>query len=69
MKTIVATLNQNCNLEKYADAINNGRNDNIYFYVNGSNVTVSHTYANLSIDEQLIQLQWFLTGKDFTITQ
>lgn len=69
MKTLVATLNKNCNLDKYADAINNGRNDNIYFYVNGSKVTVSCTYGQLSVDDQLSELQWFLNGKDFTITQ
>ncbi len=69
MKNLVATLNQNYNLEKYADVINDGRNDNIYFYVNGSTVTVSYTYGQLSINEQLSELQWFLNGKDFTITQ
>ena len=65
MTTLVAQLQQNVNLEKYADAINNGRTDGIYFYVNGRNISVSYAHNQLSEKKQKDELTWFLKGHSF----
>lgn len=65
MKSLVAQFQGNVNLEKYADAINNGRTDGIYFYVNGNNVSVSCAHNQLSEKTQIEELTWFLKGRSF----
>jgi hypothetical protein len=59
-----------CNLEQYADAINRGRNDDFRFYVNGKTVSFSHSYGRtISDEEALSNLEWFLKGREYTITK
>ena len=65
MKNLVAKLQDSVNLEKYADAINNGRTDGIYFYVNGNTVSVSYCHSQLSEETQKEELNWFLSGRNF----
>ena len=65
MKTLVAKLQENTNLEQYADAINNGRTDGIYFYVNGKNVSVSYSHNQLTEKTQIEELTWFLKGRSY----
>ena len=69
MTTITATITDNkVSLEKYADAINNGRTDGVYFYVNGNNVTVSHPHNQLSEDWQKSEIAWFLKGRAYNFS-
>lgn len=65
MKTLVAQLQDNVNLENYANAINNGRTDGIYFYVNGNKVTVSYCHNKLNEEIQKDELTWFLKGRNY----
>ena len=65
MKNLVAQLQGNVNLEKYADVVNNGRTDGVYFYVNGKNVSVSYVYNQLSEKTQIEELTWFLKGHSY----
>jgi|SanBayMetagenome_1026888.scaffolds.fasta_scaffold09834_11 hypothetical protein len=67
MKNLVAILKSECNLDEYADAINNRRADGIYFYVNGKKVSVSYPYSQLSEEMQLEELRWFLDGREYEI--
>lgn len=68
MKNLIATVKSNYqNLEVYADRINNGRTDGIYFYVNSNRVSVSYTYSQLNEKSQIEELEWFLKGKEFQI--
>jgi len=70
MKTLFATLLTPCpDLSKYADAINNGRTDSVYFYVNGDGdkVSVSYTFGQLSEKAQAEELKWFLSDRNYTI--
>ena len=60
MKNLVAQLQSCIDLEKYADAINNGRTDGIYFYVNGNKVSVSYPHNQLTEEKQIEELTWFL---------
>lgn len=65
MKNLVAQLQGNLNLEKYADVINDGRTDGVYFYVNGKNVSVSCAHNQLSEKTQIEELTWFLKGRSY----
>ena len=61
----MAQLHDDVNLEKYADVINNGRNDGVYFYVNGKNISVSYPHNQLSEQSQMEELTWFLKGRSY----
>jgi hypothetical protein len=67
MNNLTATVKTVCNLALYAKAINNGRTDGIYFYVNDNKVSVSSPYVTLSEAQQLEELGWFLKGKEYDI--
>ena len=68
MKTLIAIPKSKCNLNAYANFINNGRTDGIYFYVNEGNVSVCHPHKKLSENTQIEELKWFLEGKEYEIT-
>lgn len=69
MKQIFATLSkQKPQLSVFADAVNNGRTDGIYFYVNDTNVSVSHPHTKLTEARQIEELEWFLSGLEYTIS-
>ncbi len=67
MTNLTATTLKNYDLEAYANAINNGRTDGVYFYVNNNTVTVSYAHSQLSEDFQREELEWFLRGKEYII--
>lgn len=57
------------NLEEYADAVNRGRTDDYRFYVAGNHVHFTHVYERvISEEDQLSNLQWFLQGREYTIS-
>lgn len=68
MRNLVAKLTDcRVDLSDYSISVNNGRTDGVYFYVNGSNVTVSSYCTELSEDFQRQELEWFLNGTHFEI--
>lgn len=67
MKTIVGKLKSNCNLDAYANVVNNGRTDGTYFYINQCNVLVCNPHIKLSEETQIEELNWFLKGRDYEI--
>jgi hypothetical protein len=67
MNTVFANLKNSTNLTEAAKVVNNGRNDGIFFYVNGSRVSVASPYVTLSEAQQLEELNWFLKGKVYDI--
>lgn len=68
MKNLIAKVTGNTSsLDVYANAINNGRTDGVYFYVNENRVSVSHPYSQLSEVAQREELCWFLNGKTYEI--
>lgn len=64
MKT--AILKNAVDLSKYADAVNAGRTDSTSFYVNDRKVSVSNTYSDLTQEQQIEELSWFLRNHPFT---
>ena len=70
MRTITAKLeiNGKRNLT-YIDPmpVNNGRNDGINFYVNNDIVRVYCWHTQLTEQEQVNLLNWFLDGYNFTL--
>ena len=64
MKTIVAKLNGLKRINP--NQVNNGRNDGINFYVNEDIVKVYCWHTQLTEQEQVNLLNWFLDGCDFT---
>lgn len=68
MKNLIATVTGNTSsLNVYANAINNGRTDGVYFYVNENKVSVSRWCSQLSEVEQREKLCWFLNSKTYQI--
>lgn len=68
MATLFAILDPGQkSLNAYADAVNNGRTDDRYFYVNGPRVSVSNPYFELSEETQLDELNWFCRGRRYQI--
>lgn len=63
-----ATVENANGLEAKSNAVNNGRTDGIYFYVNGNHVSVSHPYVELSELRQEEELDWFLTGRVYSLS-
>ena len=71
MKTdVYAIVKDKNNLDKYANVVNNGRIDGTYFYVSGlydNEISVCNKYRQLSEDEQISELEYFLTNRSFEI--
>ena len=68
MKNLIATVTGNISsLDVYANAINNGRTDGVYFYVNENKVSVKYPYSQLTEAAQREELCWFLNGKTYEI--
>ena len=63
-----ATVQNSSNLQKRAEAINTGRTDGTYFYVNGNSVTVSNPFFNITEEGQRLELEWFLNDREFELS-
>lgn len=65
MKNLIAQIESgsNSNLSNQIKVINNGRNDDTYFYLANNQVSVSNPYRQLSETEQLNALTWLLGSK------
>jgi hypothetical protein len=67
MKNLIAKIESNANLSNRAKFVNNCRNDDSYFYVNGNQISISNPYREISEEDQLKELIWFIGSSNFTI--
>lgn len=66
-KLIAKVTGDTSSLDAYANGVNNGRTDGVYFYVNEDLVSVLYPYSQLSEVRQREELRWFLNGKTYEI--
>lgn len=67
MKKLIAIIHSGSDLSKEAKFVNNHRNDGSYFYVYGNRITISNPFKELTENEQLASLNWFLDARSYSI--